>query len=257
MTTILRAVTCHHAHAALEGQLAIPNSAGPHPAILVMPNAHGLGDQVREVACRLAELGYVALATDMYGGGVFHTDRKATGDAVAPLWTDPQLLRSRVVAWFETLRALPDVDPARLAAIGYCFGGHCVLELARSGADVKAVVSYHGILKTALPARPGEVRAHIAVYTGAKDPYAPAEQVEAFCQEMVSAGARWQIMTFGEASHAFTDPTSTSSAIPGLAYDEIAHRVSWAGTLALLEQTLASRSPGISDPTTLGVDASK
>jgi dienelactone hydrolase len=152
-------------------------------------------------------------------------------------------LRSRVVAWFERLSALPDVDRSRVAAIGYCFGGHCVLELARSGADVKVVVSFHGILKTALPARPGEVRAHIAVYGGAKDPYAPADQVEAFRQELIAARARWQIMTFGEASHGFTDPTSASSSVPGLAYDEIAHRVSWAGTLALLELTLSSRAP--------------
>ena len=257
MKTSLRTVTCNHAQATLQGQLAVPSSAGPHPAILVMPNAHGLGDQVRETASRLAELGYIALATDMYGGGVFYTDVKATGAAISPLWADPQLLRSRVVAWFETLCALPDVDRSRVAAIGYCFGGLCVLELARSGADVKAVVSYHGILKTALPARPGEVRAHIAVYTGAKDPYAPADQVEAFRQEMITAAARWQIMTFGEAYHAFTDPTSMSSSVPGLAYDEIAHRVSWAGTLALLEQTLASRGPVFSDPTTLGVDAAK
>jgi dienelactone hydrolase len=241
MTTILRTVICHHTNAVLEGQLAVPNSPGPHPAILVMPNAHGLGDQVRDVARQLAELGYIALATDMYGGGVFHTDAKATGGAVAPLWADPQLLRSRVVAWFETLSALPDVDRSRVAAIGYCFGGLCVLELARSGADLKAVVSFHGILKTTLPARPGAVRAQIAVYGGAKDPYAPAEQVEAFRQEMIAAGARWQIMTFGEASHAFTDPTSTSSSIPGLAYDEMAHRVSWSGTLALLEQVFTPR----------------
>ena len=241
MSTALRTVTCHHKNAVLEGQLAVPNSAGPHPAILVMPNAHGLGDQVRDVARQLAQLGYIALATDMYGGGALHTDTKATGAAVAPLWTDPPLLRSRVVAWFETLSALPNVDRSRLAAIGYCFGGHCVLELARSGADLKAVVSFHGILKTALPARPGEVRAHIAVYGGAKDPYAPAEQVEAFRREMIAAGARWQIMTFGEASHAFTDSTSTSGSIPGLAYDEMAHRVSWAGTLALLEQVFTSR----------------
>jgi dienelactone hydrolase len=239
MTTSLRTVTCHHGSAVLEGQLAVPRLPGPHPAVMVMHTAHGLGDQVRDVVRLLAELGYVALATDMYGGGVFHADVKAAGASLAPLWNEPQLLRSRVVAWFETLSARPDVDRKRVAAIGYCFGGQCVLELARSGADVKAVVSYHGILKTAFPAEAGTIRAHVAVYTGAKDPYAPAEQVEAFRQEMTAAGARWQIMTFGEALHAFTDPASTLSAVPGLAYDEIAHSVSWAGTLALLEQALA------------------
>jgi dienelactone hydrolase len=138
---------------------------------------------------------------------------------------------------------LPNVDRTRVAAIGYCFGGQCVLELARSGADVKAVVSYHGILKTALPAQRGAVRAQVAVYTGAKDPYAPAADVEALRQEMLAAEARWQIMTFGEAYHGFTDPDSTMSALPGLGYDQIAHHVSWAGTLALLQQALASQGP--------------
>lgn len=238
----LRTVACHHEGTALEGQLAVPNGVGPHPAVMVMHDAHGLGDQVRDTARRLAQLGYVALATDMYGGGVCHSDMKDAGASLAPLWNNPQLLRTRVIAWFEILRARSDVDPQRVAAIGYCFGGQCVLELARSGADVKAVVSYHGILKTALPAERGAVRAQVAVYTGLKDRYVPPEQVDAFRQEMIAAGARWQITLFGEAFHAFTDPSSASKTVPGLAYDEVAHKVSWAGTLALLEQAFASAS---------------
>ena len=235
----LRMVRCHHGGTALEGQLAVPDTVGPHPAVMVMHDAHGLGDQVRDTARRLAQLGYVALATDMYGGGVLHADPKVAGVALAPLWNDPQLLRARVAAWFDTLLTYPEVDSARVAAIGYCFGGQCVLELARSGADVKAVVSYHGILKTALPAQPGAIRAQVAVYTGLKDPYVPAEQIQAFQQEMTEAGARWQLMAFSDASHAFTDPRrATAKKVPGLAYDEVAHKVSWAGTLALLAQVL-------------------
>jgi dienelactone hydrolase len=238
MTMTLQAVTCHHANTVLEGLVAVPDSAGPHPAVLVMSNAHGLGDQARKSALLLAQLGYVALATDLYGGGALFTDTKSTSEAILPLMTNPQLLRARLVAWFETLSAMPSVDRHSVAAIGFCFGGTCVLELARSGVDVKAVVSYHGLLTTSLPAQPGAVRAHVAVYTGGKDPYAPVEQVEAFRQEMLAAGARWDITTFSEALHAFTDPTADSSFVPGLAYDERAHKVSWAGTLALLQMLL-------------------
>jgi dienelactone hydrolase len=237
--TDLSTVICRHEGASLQGQLALPNSKGPHPAVMVMHNAHGLGEQVRETTRLLAEEGYLALATDMYGGGIFHENPSAAGDSLGPLWKDPQLLRSRVVAWYEWLKGRSEVATERMAAIGYCFGGQCVLELARSGADLKAVVSYHGILTTSMPARPGAVRGHVAVYTGAEDPYAPRKHVDDFQDEMQAAGARWQIMSFGRCCHAFTD-THIRADLPGLAYDPIADKVSWAGTLALLRATLSA-----------------
>jgi len=204
---------------------------------MVMHNAHGLGPQVCDSARRLAQQGYVALATDMYGGGVFHAEPAAAGDSLGPLWKNPQLLRSRVVAWYELLKARPEVSAGRIAAVGYCFGGQCVLELARSSADVKAVVSFHGILTTSMPAQPGAVTAQVAVYTGAEDPYAPLGQVDDFRDEMQAAGAAWQIMSFGRCYHSFTDPHQ-STTLPGLAYHPIADQVSWAGTLALLKAVL-------------------
>jgi dienelactone hydrolase len=237
--TSLQQITCQHAGATLVGQIAMPDASGPRPAVMVMHDAHGLGTQVLETARALAELGYIALATDMYGGGVLHADPKDAGVSLAPLWNDPHLLRARVMAWFDTLQACRNVDNNRLAAIGYCFGGQCVLELARGGANVKAVVSYHGILKTKLPAQPGVARAHIAVYTGGKDPYAPPEDVEALRQEMMAVGVRTDITVFSDAYHSFTNPEKASSGVQGLAYDAVAHRVSWAGTLALLEQAFA------------------
>lgn len=235
--TDLKAVTCEHEGTSLQGQLALPAGSGPHAAVMVMHNAHGLGPQVCESARRLAQQGYVALATDMYGGGVFHPDPAAAGASLGPLWKNPQLLRSRVVGWYEWLKARSEVSKQRVAAIGYCFGGQCVLELARSGADVKAVVSFHGILTTAMPAQPGAIKAQVAVYTGAEDPYAPRKQVDEFQDEMRSAGAAWQIMSFGGCYHSFTDAHSSSS-LPGLAYHPIADQVSWAGTLALLKAAL-------------------
>jgi dienelactone hydrolase len=184
-------------------------------------------------------LGYVAIATDMYGGGVYHADRQGAGESLGPLWSNPKLLRSRVVSWLECLKGRPEVDASRVAAIGYCFGGQCVLELARSGADIRAVVSYHGILKTHEPARLGEIKAQVAVYTGALDPYAPLTDVQSFRNEMVSAGARWQLTEFGNAYHAFTDYRLPQEPELGLAFDPVAEAVSWSGTVALLKGALS------------------
>jgi len=235
---IIESVELTHAGAGLQGYLALPAGPGPHRAVLVMHNAHGLGEQVKRSARKLAQAGYVALATDMLGGGKYYAVPKEAGEAVGPLFSDPFLVRSRVTAWYEWLRARPEVDPARIGAIGYCFGGQCVLDLARSGADVKVVVSYHGLLQTALPAAPGGIKAQVAVYTGAKDPYVPREGVAAFEDEMLAAQARWHITVFGQAFHSFTDPDAAQAGLPGLAHDPLAEKLSWAGTEILLESLL-------------------
>jgi dienelactone hydrolase len=233
--TGVQTISHHHEGADLQGQLATPAGPGPHPAVLVMHNALGLGHHMKDVARRLAEQGYIALASDMYGGGVVHKDSQGAGSSLVPIMQVPGLLRARIVAWFEHFKTLPGVDTARMGAIGYCFGGQCVLELARSGADAKAVVSYHGLLTTTQKAVPGQVKAYAAVYTGARDPYAPYDQVQGLREELIAGGAPWQITEFGEVYHAFTDPDAGTTPIPGLGYDPLADKVSWAGTLALLE----------------------
>ena len=116
--TELRTITCDHDGVLLEGQLAAPDGPGPHPAVLVMHNAHGLGEQVRETALRLAGLGYLAIATDMYGGGRHFPRPEDAGTVIAPLWADPALLRARLVAWFDRMLALQEADAARRGAIG-------------------------------------------------------------------------------------------------------------------------------------------
>jgi dienelactone hydrolase len=142
----------------LVGQMAVPEKPGPHPAVMVMHTALGLGEMMRERVRRLARLGYVAVSTDMYGGGVdYRSDPKSGGTLMQHLLTPPERLRARAAAWYEQLKARPEIDPQKVAAIGFCFGGLCVLELARSGADVKAVVSYHGLLSTSMPAVPGAI----------------------------------------------------------------------------------------------------
>ena len=236
----VQSMTLQHDGVELVGQVALPATTGPHPAVMVMANAHGLGEQVRVRAQRLADLDYVAVATDMYGGGVHHTDPEASGRSMMEAFSEPERLRARTVAWYEAVKNRPDVDPARIAAIGFCFGGMCVLELARSGADVKAAISFHGLLSTSRPAGPDTVNADIAIYAGGKDPYAPPEQVEAVRDELTAAGARLQITVFANAYHGFTDPEADAMGREGIAYDPTADRVSWAGTLALLESTIGS-----------------
>lgn len=236
----LQPIALTHAGRALIGQMAIPAGAGPHPAILVMYSAYGLGDHVKNTALRLAEQGYLAVCTDMYGGGAYYPDpADAAGDYAAIMY-DPDLLRARCVAWHDHVKSLPQVDPARTAAIGYCFGGKCVLELARSGADVRAVVSYHGILTTHRPAEAGTITGEVVAWCGGRDPYAPLEDIEALRAEMAAAGASWQIHTMGEAQHSFTDPDAARADRPGIAYHPLADRLSWAGTLALLDAVLHS-----------------
>lgn len=236
--TELTAVELEHAGARLVGQAARPVGAGPFPAVLVMHNALGLGDHVRKVARQLAELGYLAVATDMYGGGAPTGDPQVSGAAYEAVTTNPALLRERVVAWFERVASLSDVAPGKVAAIGYCFGGTCVLELARSGAPVRAVVSYHGILKTQNPAKPGAISGEVAAYCGGQDPYAPLADIEALRAELAAAGARHTITTFGEAAHGFTDPAADAMGREGIAYHELSARLSWAGTVELLDAVL-------------------
>jgi dienelactone hydrolase len=221
----------------LTGQLAMPSTPGPHPAVLVMHSALGIDEQMCRRAGDLAALGYVALVTDMYGAGRLLTMEKAGGHFLE-LSKNPDLLRARVVAAFETVRKLDEVDVARIAAIGFCFGGQCALELARSGADVSSVVSFHGLLRTAKPARRGEVRAKVLSISGVKDPYVPVADVEAFQREMTDAEVDWQVTVYGEGLHAFTMPDIADQNVPGTGYDPLLDHLSWAQTTAFLAATL-------------------
>ena len=229
---------CVHEGSTLRGVVARPEGNGPFPAVLVMHSAVGLNDFYKGKAPLLAEQGYLAVATDMYGAGVDISSEAAYAPLYMYMLENPQMLRERVVAWFDAIRARPDVDPDRVAAIGFCFGGKCVLELARSGADVKAVISYHGILPTHAPAQKGAVKAHVAAYCGRNDPYAPIEDIEALRHEMEAAEVTYSLMIYGDVEHGFTDPHAASHSQPGISYDAIAQKTSWAATLALLDEVL-------------------
>lgn len=230
----------HYEHdgVGLIGQIAFPEGPGPHPAVLVMHSAIGMDRLVQRRAQDLARMGYVALATDMYGAGRDGPALDAYPALFMALQDTPDRLRARVVAGYEALKALPEVDTARIAAIGYCFGGQCVLELARSGADIRAAVSFHGLLTTKLPAHKGAVKAKLLSMTGANDPYVPPADIAIFQQEMTEAGADWQVTLYGEGYHAFTEPDiKDQSGIPGIRYDPFLDRLSWAQATAFLEAT--------------------
>jgi dienelactone hydrolase len=236
-----QAFHCDHDGVRLEGLMARPAGAeaGPFPTVMVMHSANGLRHQVQDTIGKLAALGYLAIATDMYGPEIQAGSQEGIHAEYANFAGDNRHnVRPRARAWLEAVRAHPDVDPARIAAIGYCFGGHCVLELARSGADLQLVVSYHGTLSTHARAEPGAVKCEVAAYCGAQDPFAPLDDVEALRSELAKAGARYQITIFGEAAHSFTDPDAARMGMEGIRYDRMADRISWAGTLALLNETL-------------------
>ena len=237
-------IGCEHEGVPLAGFAARPaqTSAAALPAVIAFPGAAGGERRMRLTVTRLAELGYFAAAVSMYDARIDARDEQVAGRLFMELIDAPERLRARARAWFDAFAALPGVDPARLAAIGYCFGGKCVLELARSGADAKAVVSYHGLLRTHAPARAGDIKGHVAAWCAGRDPYAPLADVDALRQELAAVAVPHQVTVFSDAEHAFSDPDAASHQQVGIAYDPIADQVSWAGTIALLGATL--RAPG-------------
>src|SRR5262245_8574305 len=225
----------------LRGYLALDeNAAGKRPGVLVFHEGLGLGEFVMERARRLAGLGYVALAADMFGDRRQASNLQEVANLVGGLRAAPEKLRARGRAALAVLAALPEVDAGRLAAIGFCFGGSVVLELAREGADLKAVVSFHGVLATRLPAQPGQVKASVLVLTGVDDPLAPPEQLADFENEMRAGGVKdWQVIAYGNTLHGFTNPAADGSIMRAALYNEQADRRSWASMISLFDEILA------------------
>jgi dienelactone hydrolase len=224
----MRGITAHEE--TLHGRL---------PGILVVHEGWGLGEHVIGRAKMLADLGYAAFAADMYGGRKQITTREEVMETIADLRASPQKLRARARAALAALAALPYVDKERLGGIGFCFGGTTVLELARDGAALAGVVSFHGGLETSAPAQAGKVTAKILVLTGAEDPMIPPSQVDAFRDEMQKAGADFNIVVYPGAAHGFTNPRNDGSIAPGLRYEALADQQSWAAMRAFFEQVFA------------------
>jgi len=204
------------------------------PGIMVVHGGAGLDDHAKSRSKRLAELGFVVFACDMYGDGVAG-DRPRVLASIKELTGDPTRLCQRARAGIEVLASHPQVD-GRLAAVGYCFGGMTVLELARTGVELAAVVSIHGSLKTTRPAQKAAVKAKILVCHGALDPHVPASDVTAFMEEMNLAGADYQLIVYGGAMHGFTHEDAAVFKTPGVAYHPLADARSSAATQVFFDQ---------------------
>jgi dienelactone hydrolase len=195
--------------------------------VLVVHDWKGIGPNTKKRVEMLARMGYVALAADIYGKGVRPADAKEAAATSGKYFKDRSLARARVLAGFQELARQPNVDPKRIAAIGYCFGGMEVLELARSGADLAGVVSFHGILENPTPADAKNIKAKTLILHGADDPYVPDAQVKAFQDEMRAAGVDWQLVAYSGAVHAFTVVEAGNDPSKGAAYNATADRRSW------------------------------
>ncbi len=211
-----------------EGYVAYDDAkAGKRPGILVVHAWMGLDDTVKKRADMLAAAGYVAFAADIYGKGIRPKDRDEAGKLAGQYKNDRTLLRSRVGTAFAELLKNPKVDLAKTAAIGYCFGGTTVLELARSGVAVKGVVTFHGGLDSPTPADGANIKAKLLVLHGAADPFEKPADFAAFQKELADAKVDWQLTEYGGAVHCFTDKGAGSDVSTGCAYDPVADVRSW------------------------------
>lgn len=231
----------------LRGYLAWDEARpGKRPGVIVVHEWWGHNEYVRKRARMLAELGYTALAIDMYGDGK-NTQHPADAQAFAQAATaDAGVAAARFTAGMQALAQHETTDAERVAAIGYCFGGSVVLNMVRAGVDLDAVASFHGTLGAATPARAGAILGNVWVFTGEADPMVPTEQVDAFRREMEQAGAHYSVVSYPGVVHSFTNPGATeigkAHGLP-IAYDATADADSWSKLVELLQTTFAARTP--------------
>jgi len=225
----------------LEGYVAWDDAVhGKRPGVLVVHAWKGLDDNARKRADMLAQLGYVAFAADIYGKGVRPKDNTEAGKLAGQYKSDRALLRKRVNAGYQALLAQANVDAARTAAIGYCFGGTAALELARSGTDVPAIVTFHGGLDSPAPADGKNIKGHVLVLHGELDKQ-PAASVAAFQKELDDAKVDYQFVIYSGAAHCFTDATAGSDPSSGCAYDAKADARSWQAMRGFFDEVFAKK----------------
>ena len=211
----------------LEGYLSYDTGfLGKRPGVLVVHEWKGLNNYAKMRADMLAKLGYVAFAADIYGKGVRPQTFEQAGEQAGKYKSDRPLLRQRVLTGLAVLKSQPNVEGSKLAAIGYCFGGTSVLELARAGADVKGIVSFHGGLSSPVPADAKNIKARVLVLHGADDPFVSPDEVAAFEKEMREAAVNYQLIKYPGAVHGFTNPANTGE-LKGAMYNKEADEKSW------------------------------
>ncbi|KTC82166.1 dienelactone hydrolase family protein [Legionella cherrii] len=209
--------------------------AGPRPAVLVVHDWTGRNEFACEKAKLLAQMGYVGFAVDMYGHGQLGSTTEEKQALMNPLVSDQKLLRRRIQAGLTAACSMSEVDSKRVAVIGFCFGGLCALELARSGADLKGVVSFHGLLHKPGNLKSEPITAKILVMHGYDDPMVQPDQVHEFCNEMTEANVDWQMHMYGHVQHAFTNPLAHDKQL-GTIYNEVAAQRSWQSMTNFLQE---------------------
>ncbi|MFY9235438.1 MAG: dienelactone hydrolase family protein [Fimbriimonadaceae bacterium] len=225
---VTKLVTYKSGDVELEAYMAYDMSAkGKRPAVLVVHDWNSIDDYERGRVVQLAEMGYVAFAVDIYGKGIRPKNREESAAQAGKYRGNRTLLRERVVAGLTELKKSPLVDTSKIAAIGYCFGGTTVLELARAGADVKGVVSFHGGLSSPTPADAKNIKAKILVCHGADDPGVPPAEVAGFEKEMRDAKVDYTLIAYSGAVHSFTEPSAGNDPSKGSAYHPLADKRSW------------------------------
>jgi dienelactone hydrolase len=239
MSIQTRTVEYSHDDTTLEALIAWDDSAtGPRPGVLVSHAFRGREEFECRKAEQLAELGYVGFALDLYGKGVIAESTEQASGLMGGFLADRLLLQRRLAACVAVAQAQPEVDESQLAAIGYCFGGLCVLDMARSALPVAGVASFHGLLTAPEQAIGSTIAAKILVEHGWDDPMAPPEQVLTFAAEMTAADADWQLHAHGGTVHAFTNPAANDPSF-GTVYNPDAERRSWQSLQLFLEELFA------------------
>lgn len=222
-----------------ESRLAFVEGAKPAPALVMAPNWMGVSEGAEQIARQVASEGYVVLLADLYGQNMRPTNTDEAAEAMMQLKNDRPVLNARMKAALDQLTAqsIAPIDKGRLAAFGFCFGGCCALELARTGAPLKAAVSFHGSLETTNPSDAKNIQGKILVLHGADDPLVPKEQLPAFETEMNDAKVDWQLLSYGGAVHSFTDPQANN---PGVAmYNPIVSKRAFTAMHNLLDEVFA------------------
>jgi dienelactone hydrolase len=231
-----RVVAYEHNGTVLEGFLAYDDaSAKPRPGILISHAWAGRGEFECQKARDLAELGYAGFALDLYGKGVLGSGPEENTRLMTPFLQDRALLQARMQRSLEIMQAQPEVDTRKTAAIGFCFGGLCVLDLARIDSNINGVISFHGLFNPPANFKPKTIKARVLVLHGNDDPMVPVEMVTALEQELTRAGADWQIHVYGNTKHAFTNPQANDSDM-GTVYNANADRRSWQTMRNFLEE---------------------
>ncbi|MDO5073755.1 MAG: dienelactone hydrolase family protein [Neisseria animaloris] len=226
----------------LQGYLCLPEQAvNDLSGVLVAPEWWGMSDHAKQAAEKLASEGYAAMVMDLYGEGRLTDEAAQANEWMTGVLSDPVILAERTKLAFHTLAAQPEVNPHSIGAIGFCFGGKVVLDMARRGEDLKAVTSFHGILAPVVPAMEGIVKGEILVEHAGKDVMVSMDDVAAFEQEMKAAKVHYRVDVFPDAKHGFTNPQATRNGEKNgvdLAYDETAAAAAWQNMLNLLERVL-------------------